>query len=169
MPLVRRHAALLAAITSVGVVGVLSLFGDGLVARAAPLAVIEGEVLDVSAEHVDVDVERGSALLTGNVTARIGDLEVRCPTIELSYDESPRVKWARGKGGVHARFKGVEATAPAAELDAKSRTVTFSGGVRLARGRGWMSAERATLNLESGKVSLQEVKGSIPVEPVQHH
>ena len=164
MPRLRRQVSLLAAVAAAGVA---SLFVDGLPARAAPLAVVEGQALDVSAEHVDVDVEHGTALLTGNVVARLGDLEVRCPTIELGYDESPRVKWARGKGGVVARFKGIEVTAPAAELDAKSRTVILSGGVRLARGRGWMSAERATLELASGKVSLQEVKGSIPVEPVR--
>jgi lipopolysaccharide export system protein LptA len=160
----RRPVSLLAAIAAVGLA---ALFGDGLPASAAPLAVIDGQALDVSAEHVDVDVEHGTALLTGNVAARLGDLEVRCPTIELAYDESPRVKWAHGKGGVVARFKGIEVTAPAADLDAKSRTVVLSGGVRLARGRGWMSAERATLDLASGKVSLQEVKGSIPVEPVR--
>jgi lipopolysaccharide export system protein LptA len=164
MPVVPRQAPLLAA---VAVAGVGALFGDGLAARAAPLAVIEGEALDVSAEHVDVDVEHGTAVLTGNVTARLGDLEVRCPSIELAYDESPRVKWARGKGGVVARFKGIEVTAPMAELDAKSRTVALTGGVRLARGRGWISAERGSLDIASGKVSLQEVKGSIPVESVR--
>jgi lipopolysaccharide export system protein LptA len=163
MPLARRQVTLLAA---VAVAGVGALLGDGLAARAAPLAVIEGQALDVSAEHVDVDVEHGTALLTGNVVAHLGDLEVRCPAIELAYDESPRVKWARGKGGVVARFKGIEVTAPAADLDAKSRTIVLTGGVRLARGRGWLSAERASLDIASGKVSLQEVKGSIPVEPV---
>src|SRR5882672_12327985 len=101
MPIARRQVLLLA---TVAVASAGSLFGDALVAGAAPLAVIEGEALDVSAEHVDVDVEHGTALLTGKVTARLGELEVRCPSIELAYDESPRVKWARGKGGVVARF-----------------------------------------------------------------
>jgi len=107
-------------------------------------------------------------VLTGNVTARLGELEVRCPTVELSYDESPRVKWAKGKGGITARFKGIEATAAAVELDAPARSVALSGGVRLSRGKGWITAERAVIDTATGKVSLQEVKGSIPVDPVHH-
>jgi lipopolysaccharide transport protein LptA len=144
----------------------LAVFGDGFAthaAHAAPLAVIDGEALDVSADHFDIDVERGTAILQGNVVARVGELEVRCPAVELTYDDSPRVKWARAKGGVTARFKGVDATSTVAELDAKARTVTLSGGVRLSRGRGWITAQQATVDIATGKVSLQEVKGMIPV------
>ncbi|HEX4336257.1 MAG TPA: LptA/OstA family protein [Polyangiaceae bacterium] len=163
MLLARRNIGLVACIAFAGVFG---MFGDGLTARAAPIAVIEGRALDVSAERLDIDVEHGTAHLEGNVVARLGELEVRCPTVELSYDESPRVKWARARGGVTARFKGIEATSSAAELDAHNRSVVLTGGVRLSRGKGWITAEQATVDVASGKVSLQEVKGSIPVDAV---
>jgi lipopolysaccharide transport protein LptA len=131
---------------------------------AAPLAVVEGEALDVSAERLEVDVERGVALLQGNVTLTFGEVEIRCPNVEIRYDRSPRVSFAKGTGGVTARLKGTEATADAIEFDAASRKVSLSGSVRLTRGRGWMRAERATLDIASGKVSLEDVKGSIPIE-----
>src|ERR1700742_4335957 len=83
----------------IGVTAALELLVDHAPAGAAPLAIIERQALDVSAEHLDVDVEKGTALLKGNVTARVGDLEVHCPTIELTYAQSPRVKWARATGG----------------------------------------------------------------------
>ena len=70
-----------------------------------------------------------------------------------------------GTGGVMARLKGIEAGADVIEFDATSRKVSLSGAVRLSRGRGWVRAERATLDIASGKVSLEEVKGSIPLEP----
>jgi lipopolysaccharide export system protein LptA len=136
-------------------------------AGASPLALIEGEGLDVAADRVEVDVERGTALLQGNVSTRLGDLEVRCPTVEIRYDRSPRVSFARGTGGVTAKLKGIDATANSVEFDAASRTVAFHGSVRLSRGRGWVTAEHATVDVASGKVSLQEVKGSIPVDPVK--
>jgi hypothetical protein len=41
----------------------------------------------------------------------------------------------------------------------------LTGNVRVARGRGWVTAERATLDMASGKVTLHAVKGEIPVEP----
>jgi lipopolysaccharide export system protein LptA len=133
-------------------------------AVAAPLAVVEGEALDVAAERLEVDVEHGIALLQGGVSLTFGDIEIRCPKVEIRYDRSPRVSFARGTGGVTARLKGTEATAEAIEFDAASRKVSLSGAVRLSRGRGWIRAERAILDIASGKVSLEEVKGSIPIE-----
>jgi lipopolysaccharide transport protein LptA len=134
-------------------------------ASADSLGVIEGEALDVSADRLDVDVERGTAMLQGTVTARLGDLEVHCPSVEIRYDRSPRVSFARGTGGVTARLKGIDATATTIEFDAASRAVTLAGNVRLSRGRGWITAEHATVDMTTGKVSLQEVKGSIPMDP----
>lgn len=134
-------------------------------ARAAPLGVIEGEVLDVAAEHLDVDVQRGTAVLEGDVHATLGDLVVKCARVEMRYDESPRVEWARGSGGVAASFKGIDATAATVELDVPKRSVILSGGVRIARGRGWVTADRATMDIATGRVALQSVKGAIPVQP----
>lgn len=137
------------------------------VARAAPLAVIEGDAVDVSADHLEVDVERGQARLDGSVVLRIGELEVKCPTVDLKYDRSPRVSWARGTGGVSARLRGVEATATAIEFESDSRTVDLRGAVKLSRGRGWITAEHAVIDIGSGKVTLEDVKGSIPVDPAR--
>lgn len=134
-------------------------------AQADPLGVVEGEVLDVSADRLDVDVQRGVALLDGNVTAKLGELVVQCPKVEVRYDQSPRVKWAKGTGGVTARLKGIEATASIIEVDVPQRSVELTGGVRLARGRGWVKAEHATIDISTGKVSLRTVTGEFPVEP----
>ncbi len=133
-------------------------------AQANPLGVVEGQNLDVSADRLDVDVEHGTATMQGNVTVNLGELEVHCPTVEVRYDRSPRVSWVRGTGGVTAKLNGIEATAAVVEFDAGTRTVALSGNVRLSRGRGWVTAEHATVEVGSGKVSLQEVKGSIPVD-----
>jgi lipopolysaccharide transport protein LptA len=146
-----------------GLAGVALLGGP---AQALPL-VVEGEALDVSAERLDVDVEKGTATLTGNVSAKFGQLDVKCPMVEIRYDQSPRVSWAKGSGGVTARLKGIDATAAIVEFDAAARTVALHGGVRLARGKGWLTAEHATVDMATGKVSLQEVKGSIPVDPAK--
>ena len=166
---VRRRSMRISTVSAV--VTLASLAGVLVWARFAgadPLAVIEGEALDVSADRLDVDVEHGTALLQGNVSTRLGELEVHCPMVEIKYDRSPRVSFARGTGGVTARLKGIDATASVVEFDAASRTVAFHGTVRLSRGRGWVTAEHATVDVASGKVSLQEVKGSIPVDPVKH-
>jgi lipopolysaccharide transport protein LptA len=141
---------------------VVSLPGE---AHSDPLAVIEGETLDVRADKLDVDINKGTAVLEGSVRAKMGELEVLCPKIDIRYDEAPKVRWARGSGGVRARLKGIEAAANSFEVDVAKRTVKLAGGVRLTRGKGWVQAESATIDLSTRKVTLSEVKGSIPVEP----
>jgi lipopolysaccharide transport protein LptA len=134
-------------------------------AQAGPLAVVEGESLDIKADKLDVDIDKGTALLEGNVVAKMGELSVSCPKVEIRYDQAPRVRWAKGSGGVRAHVKGIDATANSVVVDLAKREVSLSGGVHLARGKGWIEAGKATIDLSTRKVTLQEVKGSIPVEP----
>src|ERR1700741_214009 len=92
---------------------IFALAGSGVAhqttARADPLGVIEGEVLDVSAERLGVEVPRGQALLEGSVQATLGELRLSCARVEIRYDESPRVEWAKATGGVSVTLKGIEA------------------------------------------------------------
>jgi lipopolysaccharide export system protein LptA len=153
-------AALLLSVVSVWVPGAAR-------AQADPLAVVAGEALDVTAERLNVDVEQGTAVLQGQVQVRLGELDVRCPKVEIRYDEAPKVRWARGTGGVYASVRGIEARAQVVEVNVAQRKVNLSGGVYLSRGRGWVKAERATIDLATRKVALRDVTGSIPVEPPQ--
>lgn len=145
--------------------------GSALLLSASPasgargLAAIGGESLDVQANKLDVDIEKGTAVLDGDVTIAMGDLRVQCPKVELRYDQAPQVRWARGSGGVTASLNGITATASEVVVDTAQRVVRLAGGVRLTRGRGWVEAERASIDIGTRKVTLTEVKGSIPVEP----
>ncbi|MCC6216872.1 MAG: hypothetical protein IT376_18585 [Polyangiaceae bacterium] len=138
--------------------------GLGTGAQADPLAEIGGEALSIEADRLRVDIEKGTAVLEGSVRATLGELEVTCSRVELTYDQAPSVKWAKGSGGVRARMKGVEARASAVEVDMARRKVALSGGVQLRRGKGWVKAERASIDLDTRRISLEDVSGSIPVE-----
>ena len=130
---------------------------------ADPLVVVGGEALSLQADKLDVDVSAGEALLTGNVAIAKGELRVACPRIELRFDAATHVKWAKGSQGVSADVRGVHAEAPEVELDLVRQVLELRGGVKLSRGLGWLQAERATIDVASGKVSLAQVKGSLPV------
>ena len=130
-----------------------------------PLGVIGGEALDVMAEKLDVDVDRGTATLNGKVRAKLGELLVECPKVDIRYDSAPNVRFAKGTGGVRAAFRDIVAKAEAVEVDVAKRQLLLTGGVQLTRGRGWVKADRALIDLATRKVSLQAVTGSIPVEP----
>jgi lipopolysaccharide export system protein LptA len=119
--------------------------------------------LDVSADQLDVDVQAKTAVLSGNVKLSKAGMAVSCPRVDARYDDAPRIVWAKGSGGVVAVIKGVRAEAPEVEIDIPAQTLSLKGGVRIAHGAGFIKAERATIHMATGKVSMTDVKGSIPV------
>jgi lipopolysaccharide export system protein LptA len=122
-----------------------------------------GEGVKLEAEQLDIDVLAGEATLTGKVTLAKGNLTVTCPRIDLRFDHAPHLTWARGSGGVAADVQGVHAEAPSVELDLVGQRVELSGGVRLTRGQGWLTADSARIDIATARVSLTQVKGGIPV------
>ncbi len=117
----------------------------------------------MSADRLDLDVEAKTAVLQGHVTLARGAMTLSCPRVDVRYDQVPHVTWARGSGGVVAEVKGVRAEAPEVELDLGARTMELRGGVRLTRGEGWITADRASINIATAKVTMTDVKGSIPI------
>ncbi len=148
----------------VAVVAALAAPGRDAAAESPSLLQVDG-ALAVQADRLEVDVIAGEAVLTGNVLLTKGDLKVTCPRLDLKFDTSPHVVWARGSGGVSADVRGVHAEGPEAELDLPKQVLDLRGGVRLARGQGWLQAEQARIELGTGKVTATQVKGSIPVPP----
>jgi lipopolysaccharide export system protein LptA len=156
-----RVGPLVIALVAGGIVAIA--LGTRGTARADPLAGIGGEALDITADSLEVDVPAGTAVLTGHVSLIKGVLKVECPRIDIKYDEAPHVKWAKGSGGVTAEIRGVHAEAPEVELDLARHVLELRGGVRLTRGQGWLNAERASIEISSAKVTLKDVRGSLPV------
>ena len=148
------------------VAGAIFLLSTSFAPRAAEadsiIDVGKGDV-QVQADRLEVDVTSGMALLTGQVVLIKGDLNVKCPKFELKFDSAPHLSWAKGSGGVVADVRGVHGEAPEIEIDLQKQIVELRGGVKLARGQGWITADRATIELATGKVVATQVKGSIPV------
>jgi lipopolysaccharide export system protein LptA len=138
-----------------------------LPAPAAQAEILEGmgggDAVKLQADQLDIDVMAGEATLTGKVTLAKGNLTITCPRIDLRFDHAPHVTWARGSGGVAADVQGVHAEAPSVEIDLSRQLVELSGGVKLTRGQGWLTADRARIDIATAKVSLTQVKGGIPV------
>jgi lipopolysaccharide export system protein LptA len=131
-------------------------------ARAEPLFGSDPSV-SLQADRLDIDILAGEATLTGKVTLSKGDLVVSCPRVDLRFDQTPHLMWAKGSGGVTADVRGVHAEAPSAELDLGKQVLDLRGGVKLTRGQGWLTADTARIEINTAKVSLTQVKGSIPV------
>ncbi len=152
LPLVLASCVALAAVTQSAPVA------------AEPILGVGGDpTVSLQADRLDIDILAGEATLTGKVTLSKGDLVVNCPRIDLRFDHSPHLTWAKGSGGVTADVRGVHAEAPSAELDFTKQVLDLRGGVKLSRGQGWLTADTARIEIPTAKVSLTQVKGSIPV------
>ena len=121
--------------------------------------------LELSADLLEVDTREQSAVLSGKVVLTRGsELTLKCAKIEVKYDSTgPKVSWAKGTGGIVADVKGVHGEAPEFELDLGKQHLSLRGGVRLSRGQGWIVADGAEIDLATAKVTMTNVKASLPV------
>ena len=147
----------------IATLGLAALFAPSSLARAEILGVSGDTAVNIQADNLDIDIMAGQATLTGKVTLQKGDLSVSCPRVDLRFDQTPHVTWAKGSGGVTADLRGVHAEAPSVELDLTKQVLELRGGVKLSRGQGWLTADSARIDIATAKVSLTQVKGAIPV------
>ncbi|MGC4069305.1 MAG: LptA/OstA family protein [Polyangiaceae bacterium] len=143
--------------------GCLLLFATST-STSAPLVQIGAEVLDISAKQLDVNLAKGVALLDGDVHVKLGELDISCDRVDIRYDDAPMVRWARGSGSVRASMRGITATAQSLEVEIPERRVRLIGDVKISRGKGWIEAEHASIDLPTGRITLDEIRGSIPIE-----
>lgn len=134
-------------------------------ASASAAASVAPGNLELSADLLEVDTREQTAVLTGKVVlSRAPDLTLKCAKIEVKYDAGgPKLNWAKGSGGIVADVKGVHGEAPEFELDLTKQHLSLRGGVRLSRGQGWIVADGAEIDLATAKVTMTNVKASLPV------
>lgn len=120
------------------------------------------EPISLRAEKADIDIERKSAAFRGSVELRRGDLVVRCPALTVRYSEPLQIASARAAGGVTAHWKGYQATAPVAELDAENRLLVLHGGVSVTHDKTTLRADKARVDLSTMKVALEGVRAAAP-------
>ena len=116
----------------------------------------------LQADKLEIDILAGEATLTGKVQLSKGDLVVSCPRIDLRFDQTPHVTWAKGSGGVTADVRGVHAEAPSVELDLDKQVLDLRGGVRLTRGGAWLTADTARIDIPTAKVSSRRSREPCP-------
>lgn len=124
---------------------------------------VKAKLLELSADRAHIDMESKSAVLEGHVHLSRAGVTMDCARVEARFGDAFALLWAKGSGGVSASIQGVSIQAPQAEADFKSQTMVFSGGVKLTKGDAFLSAQKASVKLDSGKVSLDDVKGALAV------
>ena len=131
--------------------------------RAEPLATVDGEPVHVEADRLEVDLQSGRATLVGNVRMRRGKLQVACGKLEAKYDHAPSIRWAKATEGVRAQLDEFDARSAEAELHMDRSLLRLRGDVSIRRGGAWMQARDVSVDLKTHRMTLEQVRGSIPV------
>ncbi len=114
--------------------------------------------IDVDADRIEVLDASNQAIFSGNVRVRQGSLSIDAARIRVAYDRAdgrdPVIRRLDAEGDVRLRSPSEQARARFAIYDVENRVLTLIGGVELARGVERLSGNRLTINLDTGRSTL---------------
>lgn len=143
----------------------------GLFAAIATTAVLAGSALGQSRHDTSapIDFSAGGgielqdranrAILSGGVKITQANMTLTASRVTVSYtgqvvDGSPSVSRFDASGGVTVTRPGQTARAQYGVYDINRRVITMLGGVTLTQGANTVSGGRLTINLDTGRASI---------------
>lgn len=107
--------------------------------------------VEVDADSLSVDQAAGTAVFTGNVLVKQGDMRMTAEKIEVEYGEGGSgIDKLHATGGVTLVSPEDAAEAEEAVYTIAGGTVVMSGNVLLTQGNAAISGDSLTVNLKSG-------------------
>lgn len=149
-PLIVAAAAALA--TTAGLAGVAgSAMGQSRHDTNAPI--------DFAAQSIELQDRANRAILSGGVRITQGNMTLTAARVTVSYtgqviDGSPSVSRFDASGGVTVTRPDQTARAQYGVYDINRRVITMLGGVTLTQGGNTVSGGRLTINLDTGRASI---------------
>ncbi len=123
---------------------------------AAPLA----NSADISADKLDVDHEKRTALFAGNVRASFRSFRVSCKRMSLRYTDAGKVEGLVASGSVKVTAKDATAEAETAELDSARGVLILTGSPILTKGPNRLEGARIEIALADGRVEVTKARGT---------
>ncbi len=116
--------------------------------------------VEISADQLKIDQSDGSASFTGNVLIGQGDLRLSAGKVLVQYaapedSATGQVSMLLASGGVTLVTGNEAIEAKSAEYSIIDATIVLDGNVILTQGRNALSAERMTVNLNTGLAVME--------------
>jgi lipopolysaccharide export system protein LptA len=90
-------------------------------------------------------------------------LELKAQHVEARYEARGELRSLSGDGGVALRLDETDATATSFQFEVFEHRLKLIGPVRIGLSGGWMNAERADLDTQTGRITLHRVSGSMAI------
>ncbi len=115
--------------------------------------------IDFSAGYIELQDRANRAILSGNVNVRQAEMTLAAARMTVNYtgrvvDGSPQVSRLDASGGVTVTRPDQRARSQYAVYDLNRRVITMLGGVSLAQGGNVVNGGRMTLNLDTGRATI---------------
>lgn len=123
--------------------------------------------IDFGAEHIEIQERANRVMLTGAVKITQAEMTLNSSRMTLSYTgeiTNPQVTRIDASGSVTINRPDQSASAQYGVYDLNTRVVTLLGGVTLRQGPNVIQGSRLTINLDTGRATIDGsgVGGSAP-------
>ena len=115
--------------------------------------------IDFSAGYIELQDRANRAILSGDVNVRQAEMTLTAARMTVNYTGqvvggSPQVSRLDASGGVTVTRPDQRARSQYAVYDLNRRVITMLGGVSLAQGGNTVNGGRLTLNLDTGRATI---------------
>ena len=115
--------------------------------------------IDFSAGYIELQDKANRAVLSGDVNVRQAEMTLTAARMTVSYTGqvvggSPQVSRLDASGGVTVVRPDQRARSQYAVYDLDRRVITMLGGVTLAQGTNTVNGGRLTINLDTGRATI---------------
>lgn len=116
--------------------------------------------IDFAAAHQELDDRAHRVILTGDVVIRQAEMTLKANRVNVAFTgsalggDSPEATRVDAVGGVVVTRPDQQATADYAIYDVPGHTITMLGNVDLVQGSNNVRGGRATINLDTGRASV---------------
>jgi lipopolysaccharide export system protein LptA len=115
--------------------------------------------IDFAAQHIELQDKANRVLLSGNVRITQAEMTLTAARMTVSYtgqvvDGSPQVSRLDASGGVTVSRPEQTARSQYAVYDLNRRVITMVGGVTLRQGANNVSGGRLSIDLDTGRATI---------------
>ena len=115
--------------------------------------------IDFAADHIELQDRANRVLLTGNVRITQAEMTLNAARMTVTYtgqisNGSPQVSRLDASGGVTVSRPDQTARSQYAVYDLNRRVITMVGGVTLRQGANNVSGGRLSINLDTGRATI---------------
>lgn len=111
--------------------------------------------IEMTADRLTVNQLDGSAQFESNVVISQGDIHIAAELVTVTYLKDGGIDQLNATGGVTFVTQTESAEAETADYDLTNRQLVMSGGVSLIQGQRAISADKMSIDLETGAALME--------------